>query len=125
MKCYQCGHEMDENGQCGNCGAASQVRVMSREEKASYDGITIEEDTGRSSEDGPRFYKRSVFDDAGVRIHSFHLGQGNRNWVNLVLGGIIIAAVLAFLFFVALPVVLVLVAVAVVVYVVLSFFQGL
>ncbi len=124
MKCDQCGRELDENGRCGTCGADSRVRVMSREEKTSYNGITIEEDTGKRTEEGPRFYKKGVFDDGGLRIRSFRLGGGNGNWLGLVLGGLLVAAVLAFLLFVALPAVLVLVAVAVVVYVVLSFFQG-
>lgn len=43
MKCAKCGQPLETDMPCPNC-ADDNVRVMSRAEKDSYDGITIEAD---------------------------------------------------------------------------------
>ena len=127
MKCYRCGYELDESGRCAHCSEAagnSPVRILSREEQASYDGITIDEMPEGAGDDGSRAYRRPGAGTGGIRYHQIHLGFGRRNWLNWVVGGILVAAVLGFLFFVALPLVLVLAAVAAVVGLFLKVFQG-
>lgn len=123
MKCYRCGCELDEEGVCSNCGPERQVRVMSREEKVFYDGITIEESSNGEGGESPRFYKKSAFDGNGIRFRHIVFSPGSLGWKGWLLGGLAIAAVLAFVF-VALPVVLVLAAVAAVVWFLLSLLRG-
>ena len=99
-----------------------KVRVMSREERNAYDGVTIED--GNSNE-----YERpgSEFGYRGVKIHAFNwqdLLANRGNWWQKALMAVGIAAVLGFLFFVALPVILVLVGVGVAVWLVLRLFLG-
>lgn len=125
MKCYTCGRELDDKGICSYCADGAKVRVLSREEKNFYDGVTIEETPEGTREEGPRFYKRDRFREAGIRFHQIHLGSPKKNWLNWVIGGVVLAAILAIVLFVALPIALVLAAVAAVVWVFLSFFQGL
>ena len=99
-----------------------RVRVMSRQERNDYDGVTIEEG-GVSDDEQPK----SRFGYRGVRIHTLdwqELLSGRGNWWQKALMAAGIAAVLAFLFFVALPVILVLVGVGVAVWLVLRLFLG-
>lgn len=125
MKCYRCGYELDESGRCTHCDEAagnSPVRILSREEQASYDGITIDEMPEGASDDGSRAYRRPG--TGRIRYHQVHLGFGRKNWLNWVVGAILVAAVLGFLFFVALPLFLVLAAVAAVAGLFLKVFPG-
>ena len=113
MKCGRCGRELDGNGRCGYCGAEAQaspspVRVLSREEKAFYDGITIDETADGTVEDRPHFDRQDG--PGNIRVRYVHLGRGSRNWLQWAAGGIFVAVLLAFLLFVALPVALVLAA---------------
>ena len=99
-----------------------KVRVMSRQERNDYDGVTIEE--GSNSDDEQ---SKADFGYRGVRIHAlnwqdFLSSRGNWWQRALMIAGV--AAVLAFLFFVALPVILVLVGVGVAVWLVLRLFLG-
>lgn len=99
-----------------------KVRVMSRQERNDYDGVTIEE--GGSSDDGQ---SKTGFGYQGVRIHTLNwqdLLASRGNWWQRALMIAGVAAVLAFLFFVALPVILVLVGVGVAVWLVLRLFLG-
>ncbi|MBQ1335906.1 MAG: hypothetical protein IIY37_03135, partial [Selenomonadaceae bacterium] len=80
MKCYRCGCELDEEGVCSNCGPERQVRVMSREEKVFYDGITIEASSNGAREDSPRFYKRGSFDGNGIRFRHIVFSPGSPGW---------------------------------------------
>ncbi|BAL82583.1 hypothetical protein SELR_08750 [Selenomonas ruminantium subsp. lactilytica TAM6421] len=104
----------------------SKVRVMSPDERNAYDGITIEE--GGDSQESR--YQRS-YDGRGVgrgfQIHTFgwkDLLFGQKNMFQRVLMVVGIAAVLAFLFFVALPVIIVMLGVGVAVWLVLQLFLG-
>ena len=77
MKCYRCVCELDEEGVCSNCGPERQVRVMSREEKVFYDGITIEESSNGEGGESPRFYKKSAFDGNGIRFRHIVFSPGS------------------------------------------------
>ena len=99
-----------------------KVRVMSREERNAYDGVTIE--AGGNGEDEQ---SKADFGYRGVRIHTLNwqdLLSSRGNWWQRALMIAGVAAVLAFLFFVALPVILVLVGVGVAVWLVLRLFLG-
>ena len=99
-----------------------KVRVMSREERNAYDGVTIEADSNGDDEQS-----KADFGYRGVRIHTLNwqnLLSGRGNWWQRALMVAGVAAVLAFLFFVALPVILVLVGVGVAVWLVLRLFLG-
>ena len=99
-----------------------KVRVMSRQERNDYDGVTIEEGSNRDDEQS-----KTDFGYRGVRIHALNwqdLLASRGNWWQRALMIAGIAAVLAFLFFVALPVILVLVGVGVAVWLVLRLFLG-
>lgn len=99
-----------------------KVRVMSRQERNDYDGVTIEEG-GSSDEEQPK----TGFGYQGVRIHTLNwqdLLASRGNWWQRALMIAGAAAVLAFLFFVALPVIFVLVGVGVAVWLVLRLFLG-
>ncbi len=99
-----------------------KVRVMSRQERNDYDGVTIEEGSNSDYEQS-----KADFGYRGVRIHTLNwqdllVSRGNWWQRALMIAGV--AAVLAFLFFVALPVILVLVGVGVAVWLVLRLFLG-
>lgn len=99
-----------------------KVRVMSRQERNDYDGVTIEE--GSNSDDEQ---SKTDFGYRGVRIHTLNwqdLLSRRGNWWQRALMIAGVAAVLGFLFFVALPVILVLVGVGVAVWLVLHLFLG-
>ena len=99
-----------------------KVRVMSRQERNDYDGVTIEE--GSNSDDEQ---SKTDFGYRGGRIHTLNwqeLLSSRGNWWQRALMIAGVAAVLGFLFFVALPVILVLVGVGVAVWLVLRLFLG-
>ena len=117
MRCERCGAELSENGRCPVCGMDStnegHVQVLSRAERNAYTGITIEEgmneDTGRAD---VRFERRK-----GNNWSGFSYMTNSGSWqgkLTLILG---VAAILFFVFFIALPV-----AIAAVVFSVVSWF---
>ena len=104
-----------------------KVRVMSRSERDDYAGATIDENSG--TEERGRQEQRYGYNNYGrvFTVKSFGwrdllFGQGN--WLNRFLITVGIVAVLGFLVFVALPVVLVLVGVGVAVWVVMHLILG-
>ncbi|SHK68280.1 hypothetical protein SAMN05216582_11255 [Selenomonas ruminantium] len=104
----------------------NKVRVMSPDERNAYDGITIEE--GGDSQE-PRSRQRYGGRDfgQGFQIHTFgwkDLLFGRKSVLQRVLMAAGIVAVLAFLFFVALPVIIVMLGVGVAVWLVLQLFFG-
>jgi hypothetical protein len=103
----------------------SKVRVMSPDERNAYDGITIEEGGGQESRSRQEQYGRDF--GRGFQLHTFgwkDLLFGQKNMLQRVLMLAGIAAVLAFLFFVAVPVIIVMLGVGVVVWLVLQLFLG-
>ena len=116
MRCERCGAELSEEGRCPMCGAEDtgepRVQVLSRAERNAYTGITIEE--GIDEEDrraDVRFERRSG------NWGGFSYMTRGISWqgkLTLILG---VAALLLFVFFIALPV-----AMVVVVFSVISWF---
>ncbi len=117
MRCERCGTELSEDGRCMACGAEDaaegRVQVLSRAERNAYTGITIDEgmdeDAGRTD---IRFERKQ-----GKNWGGFSYMTSGGSWqgkLTLILGA---AAVLFFVFFIALPV-----AIAAVVFSVVSWF---
>lgn len=98
MECERCGGQLDEEGRCPSCEAGGErVRIMTREEKNAYQGITIEE--GEAEED-IRFERREA---PWRRVRWTSLGTSS--WSDRLVVGLVIAGIVAFIFFVALPIV--------------------
>lgn len=98
MQCPNCyGKIQDGTDNCPHCGRESAVTVLSRQERDSFDGITIEGETG----DTRRQYHSY---DAGnqSRVKHINVSFGSSGWT----GKLIVAAVLAILVFFFLPVLL-------------------
>ena len=107
MRCERCGAELSADGYCPSCGAEAcnaeepHVQVLSPAERNAYRGVTIEE--GNPEEGGARSdirFKRSRQGWGGFSYVSSGSWQGK---LTLYLG---IAALLLFVFFIAVPVAL-------------------
>lgn len=133
-----------------------EIRLMTYEDEANYDDVTIEEvleedqpqnnnRAGHKQSARPESFDR-VYEDnsnrqqkqsyqgyrqgyrtygSGPRIFSVNLGRGtslSKSWKYRILGGLVAAAVVAFLLFVALPFLSVVVVVAMIAYLLYSFF---
>ena len=131
-----------------------EVRLMTCEDEANYDDVTIEEvleeeqpqgsaRAGQKQSTRPESFDRVYEDNSnrqqkqsyqgyrtygssrGPRIFSVNLGRGTslgKSWKYRIIGGLVAAAVLAFLLFVALPFLSVVVVVAMIAYLLYSFF---
>ena len=135
-----------------------EVRLMTYEDEANYDDVTIEgvleeeqsqgnaragqkqsarpESFDRVYEDNSNRHKKQGYQGysqgcrtygsgRGPRIFSVNLGRGTslgKSWKYRIIGGLVAAAVLAFLLFVALPFLSVVVVVAMIAYLLYSFF---
>ena len=139
-----------------------EVRLMTYEDEANYDDVTIEEvleedqsqgngKAGQKQSTRPESFDRVYEDNSnrqqkqgyqgysqgysqgyrtygsgrGPRIFSVNLGRGTslgKSWKYRIIGGLVAAAVLAFLLFVALPFLSVVVVVAMIAYLLYSFF---
>jgi len=106
----------------------SKVRVMSRKESADYQGVTIEEGSGESqSSKGAGGFRYGTGDFGRVfAVHNLSwkeliLGKGGWQRILMLLGAV---ALMGFLLFVALPVIVVLLGVGVAVWLVLRLFLG-
>lgn len=124
MKCSNCNQEFDHAfDQCPYCGTenSNAVRILTPEEKMKYDGITIESETNHQEE---RAYGSQNTYRQDPRVYVKKINLGSSNWVSRVVVFAIIAAILSFLLFVALPVALVGIGIGVIVWTVLSFLKG-
>jgi len=118
MRCSVCGYELDENGKCQNCGTeTAKVHVMSQEEKEAYNGVTIEEPSSR------REHFEGSTNNSNRKIYVNSFGLGNSNWLVKISIFVLVIAILAFVVFVALPVILVGAAIGIVVWLILSFIR--
>ncbi|MDD3115537.1 MAG: hypothetical protein PHQ44_07365 [Anaerovibrio sp.] len=122
------------------------VRVMTHEEKAEYDDITVEEcaqEDGKSQESGserPDSFDEVYEDNSrrqdfrqnfrsyggGSKIYTFGAGRHMsawQKWRYRLIAGLVVLAVLWFLVFVALPVAAVGVVAAMIAYLLYSFFS--
>lgn len=125
MRCYKCGHELDAEGRCSYCGMAEEpkVHVMSDDEKTQYDGITIDETSGKAEETvRPQDY-RPWEGGSGIFMKHIHWSGLGGNWVMKLALLVLVAAVAAFVVFIALPVALIGIAIGAVVWILLSFLR--
>ena len=116
MVCERCGAELSADGHCPVCGAAEKVRVMSPEERLGYRGVTINE--GQPEEENDVRFERS-----GVwRRVRYTTTSGTDSWQSKAILIVSAIAVLAFLFFIALPAVMVLAVIGLLVWLFFQFF---
>lgn len=120
MQCRRCGKDLGGDTRCSFCGydnAEGSVREMSSIEKNFYNGVTI--DAGEEGSGARRHYtgysRRTIYTASDTGIFSRLLGK----FISGILGGNIIAraaaalivlALSALMFFVALPILFVLLA---------------
>lgn len=124
MKCAKCGHELDAAGHCPYCSSeASEVRVMSREEKNLYNGITIDENVDNTAyhQENHRYAKGQ--NGAKIFFKNVRLDSFGSNWMSKAAVFLLIAAVIGFVVFIALPVALIGIAIGAVVWFLLSFLR--
>jgi len=128
MQCKKCGRNLNEMGRCSFCDAetSDEVRVMSRDEKNLYTGITIDESADKTPEmssnhEGYYHGKEKPFSMGDARHFKFRLSGGN--WISTLAVMLLVAAVIGFIIFVALPVALIGVAIGAVVWIILSFLR--
>lgn len=88
MKCAKCGHPLEEDTQCPYC-AEDNVRVMSRAEKDSYDGITIEADENASRRQEEQQDARA-YQYGGQRVYVRHVNLGQVGWTTKLIVGLAI-----------------------------------
>lgn len=117
----------ERENQTGSSAEEPRVRVMSEDEARDYQGVTIEErkegGEQRVEEPQDRYGRADDLRGSGIRIHTFGTAS-SMNWLTkaaLVVGG---AAVVAFLVFVALPVLLAAAGIGVAAWLLLRFFRG-
>ena len=128
MKCKRCGKELEKSTRCNFCGfenfESENVREMSNAEKNFYNGVTI--DVNSNGESGER---KNNSEYTTYTQGTFVFGNGNilftlftkflnallnGNIVSRIVTGILLLAVAAFMFFVALPILFVVIAAAVI-----------
>lgn len=95
-----------------------EVRVMSDSECDDYDGITIDESTGRE-EERRKYTDRIVFQTLSWKDLLF----GRISWVNRIAIVITLLAIAAFVIFVLGPIMLVLAGVGIVVWLIINLFS--
>jgi len=122
MHCPKCGRELDIEGKCSYCNSEEMnVRVMTPEEKAEYDGVTIEEPI--SKEDVAKNWRRKQSENPHKGIFIRNINFGNSNWISKITFILVIAALIAFVVFIALPIVLIAAGIGVIVWIVLNFLR--
>lgn len=124
MKCMNCNQEINEVvDKCPYCGIEVQnsVRILTHEEKMKYDGVTIESESNRE-QDQDYSFKENMNGQQRVFVKNINVGASN--WTSRFLIFLIIAGILSFLLFIALPVALVGIGIGVIVWSILSFFKG-
>ncbi len=121
MQCSRCGHTLDAEGNCAFCGAHEdpQVRVMSKEEKLDYQGVTIDETEDPGERPKPK--TEPAWNRQGIFVKSSTFGG---NWASKAALILLVAAVVAFVVFIALPVAVVGLLIGAVVWLLLSFLRG-
>ncbi len=125
MKCAKCGQEMDASGRCPYCDpvGSPEVRVMSKEEKNLYTGVTIDEsidDTVHRQENHAYTKQRNR---AKVFFKNFNSDSFGSNWMTKIAVLLLVASVVGFIVFIALPVALIGIAIGAVVWFLLSFLR--
>ena len=100
MRCERCGVELSADGYCPSCDADRHVQVLSPAERNAYRGVTIEES---NPEDETRTNIRFERGRQGWSNFSYMSSGSWQGKLTLYLG---VAALLLFVFFIAVPVAL-------------------
>ncbi len=79
MKCAKCGQPLESDMPCPNC-TDDNVRVMSRAEKDSYDGITIEADENEARKQEEAAQEGRAYQYGGQRVYVRHVNLGQIGW---------------------------------------------
>lgn len=89
MRCVKCGQEgADDSQTCDRCRTEENVQLLSRQERDSFQGITIDQGDGAKDHgNGQR--------DNGSRVYIKNIDLSNSSWLNKLL---IAAAIIALLF---------------------------
>ena len=115
MRCSTCGYERDADGKCPHCENTEAVHVLSKEEKETYHGVTIDADSGREERKEP-FQRKTPHT-------KIYVSSSSSGWMIKIGLFLLFAALAAFVFFVALPVVLIAAGIGIVVWFLLNFLQ--
>lgn len=111
----------ERENQTGESAEEPRVRVMSEDEARDYQGVTIEErkDSGEQHVEEPhdRYGRADDLRGSGIRIHTFSTA-GSMSWLTKA------ALVVAFLIFVAVPVLFVAAGIGVAAWLLLRFIRG-
>ena len=112
MRCPKCNEEMnDASSFCNRCsGDAPEVKVLRPDERDDFKGLTIQQDSGSTAEPGnqegsPGNYEYRS-EGPGHRVYVRQVSFGSQPFGFLT--KLVIAAMILFFIFVALPVALVL-----------------
>lgn len=127
MRCVKCDQEIDEKtGRCNQCGEmmSENIRVLTPEEKSHYNGVTIDTSDNREDSRGENINQQYYQERPNQRVYVKNVNLNQSNWLAKVAIFLIIAAIAAFMVFIALPIVVIGIGVGIVVWLVLSFFKG-
>ena len=112
MRCPTCNEEMnDENSVCNRCsGEAAEVKVLRPDERDDFRGLTIQQDSGSTAEPENREGSPGNYEyrseGPGHRVYVRQVSFGSQPFGFLT--KLVIAAMILFFIFVALPVALLL-----------------
>jgi hypothetical protein len=127
MRCVKCDQEIDEKtGRCNRCGEmmSENIRVLTPEEKSHYNGVTIDTSDNHEDSRGENVNQEYYQERPNPRVYVKNVNLNQSNWLAKVAILLIIAAIAAFMVFIALPIVLIGIGIGIVVWLVLSFFKG-
>lgn len=110
LRCSICDSEMQaDEQQCLKCQAMeNKVQVLTAEEKEHFNGITLEQGHDQQGEDYRNYQK--FYDDS--KIYNTHIKIVQPGLLAKLAIGIVLAALLALIVFVALPIVFVVIGIA-------------
>ncbi len=112
MRCPKCNEEMnDESSVCNRCsGEAAEVKVLRPDERDDFRGLTIQQDSGSTAEPENREGSPGNYEyrseGPGHRVYVRQVSFGSQPFGFLT--KLVIAAMILFFIFVALPVALLL-----------------
>ena len=112
MRCPKCNEEMNgESSVCSRCsGEAAEVKVLRPDERDDFKGLTIQQGAGSTEEQDHRAESAGNYEyrseGPGHRVYVRQVSFGSRPFGFLT--KLVIAAMILFFIFVALPVALVL-----------------
>ena len=119
MQCRRCGKDLRNSSRCTFCGyenSEGNVREMTRTEKKFFRGVTIDAETGEEDFNRDNFKTRRTYvssDSPNIfmrMVGSFIRALINGNRLAQIAATLILVALGALMFFVALPILFVLLA---------------